>query len=135
MSSAKQCYVSAENARNMATSGNSNKSLISSPAPRHRPRASSSGGFTLDTPQFRFSPRYKRCSRAKTCIRHDPKVGSSSCRCTTTLTGTITATKMYVNKIQLVSHPMSSYFLKDDGVFSDQEMKKSGVKAYRTSQM
>ena len=68
------------------------------------------GGFTKDTQRFSFSPRSAKCSRARKCIRTRSKDGLSSCRGTTTKTGTRSAMKMYANKTQLMWHPMSKYF-------------------------
>ena len=97
------------------------------PALRHRWRAgrASSGAFTHDTQRFNFSLKHKRCARARTNIWSSSQDGSSSCRCTMTLTGTRNARKRYANNIQLVSQPMPKYTLKGDGLFSDQEKKNN----------
>ena len=95
------------------------------PALRHRLRAGrgSSGAFTHDTQRFNFSPKHKKCARARTHIWSSSKDGSSSCRCATTLTGTRNARKRYANNSQLVSQPMPKCALKGHGLFSDQEKK------------
>ena len=134
------CCVSAENVKrnhNLQKSGRIVELLTAS---RHQnivtsttslgSQSCSSGGFTLDTPRF---SKCRRCSR--TCIRISSKAGSSSCRCTTTLTGTRIAMKRYANKIQLVLHPMPHFSRKDDALFSNQEMEYDGMGAILTSQM
>ena len=71
------------------------------PALRHqRAGRGSSRGLTHDTQRFNFSPKYKICARARTNIWGSSKDGSSSCRCTTTLTGTRNARKRYANNTQ-----------------------------------
>ena len=68
-------------------------------------------------PMFNFSPKYKRCAKARTNIWSSSKDGSSSCRCTTTLTGTRNARKRYANNIQFVSQPMPKYPLEGRWTF------------------
>ena len=72
-----------------------------------------------------------RCSRSRTRIRDSSEVGSSSCQCTTTLTGAKSTMKTYAGKFHRAYPLLLHYFRPGAGHFSALEIRVGPSRANR----